>query len=51
MVDKGLKCTIGSDDPVVFATSLKDEYQLIDPSIRESLLNNAEEFTAKYGYL
>lgn len=51
MVDKGLKCTIGSDDPVVFATSLKYEYELIDPSIRESLLRNAEEFTAKYGYL
>ena len=51
MIDRGLKCTIGSDDPVVFATSLAKEYELISRPIQDNLKKNAERFTKSYGYL
>jgi len=51
MINKGLKCTIGSDDPVVFATSLADEYELVSKPVQDSLKTNAERFTKSYGYL
>jgi adenosine deaminase len=51
MMDKGLKCTIGSDDPVVFATSLEDEYKLVNYPAQAILKSNAEEFTRKHGHL
>lgn len=52
MLDLGLKCTIGSDDPVVFKTSLSREYDyIVDDSTKAVLKKTALDFTRSYGFL
>lgn len=52
MMEHGLNCTISSDDPVIFNTTLANEYALIhDTKIIETLKHNSRKFTNKYGYL
>jgi adenosine deaminase len=52
MMEHGLNCTISSDDPVIFNTTLANEYTLVhDTKIIETLKHNSRKFTNKYGYL
>lgn len=51
MIDMGLKCTIGSDDPVVFKTNLSQEFDYVDESTKAVLRKNALDFTKSYGFL
>ena len=47
----GLRLTLGSDDPVVFETNLRQEYDLVgDKNIADSCVINSVEFCRKYGY-
>lgn len=50
MMRRGLRCTLGSDDPIVFNTNLHKEYEyIIDKTKRKLLSDNAFKFTQQYG--
>ena len=51
MNEHGLKLTIGSDDPVIFGTTLLDEYKIVgDQSFQEKLVAQSILFNRKFGY-
>ena len=51
MLDMGLKCTIGSDDPTIFKTNLSREFGYVGDSAKAVLKKNALDFTKSYGFL
>lgn len=52
MLDSGLYCTLGSDDPAIFKTCLAHEYDYIIDNTKQNILKEtASKFTRSYGYL
>jgi len=52
MMDQlGLKLTLGSDDPVVFATDLDTEFSLINKGLAKKCRDQSIKFCQKFGYL
>lgn len=49
MMSRGLTCTLGSDDPTIFKTTLRREYDyIIDITKQKILRDNAIRFVRKY---